>query len=68
VIKRTEKKRVVEITRTLVVGDAAHAQELLTRTKGCAECNTSLIERLNRPASYDTSCCTYGVLVSGLSG
>ena len=47
VIKRTEKKRVVAITRTLVVGTAEQAGGLLARTKGCKEFNTALIERFN---------------------
>jgi transposase-like protein len=54
VIKRTEKKRVVEITRTLALGAAEEARSLLTMTMGCRACNTSLracntslIERCN---------------------
>lgn len=47
VIKRTEKKRVVEVTRKLSWGLLAHAQQLLERTVGCKEFNTSLIERFN---------------------
>jgi transposase-like protein/IS1 family transposase len=47
VIKRTEKRRVVEITRTLTVGTAEQARSLLTMTTGCVEYNTSLIERFN---------------------
>ena len=47
VIKRTEKKRVVEITRTLALGAAEHARSLLTMTTGCREYNTALIERFN---------------------
>jgi transposase-like protein/IS1 family transposase len=47
VIKRTEKKRVVEITRTLALGTAEQARSLLTMTTGCVEFNTSLIERFN---------------------
>jgi transposase-like protein/IS1 family transposase len=47
VIKRTEKKRVVEITRTLALGAAEEARSLLTMTTGCMEFNTSLIERFN---------------------
>jgi transposase-like protein/IS1 family transposase len=47
VIKRTEKKRVVEITRTLALGTAEQARSLLTLTKGCVEFNTALIERFN---------------------
>jgi IS1 family transposase len=47
VIKRTEKKRVVEVTRKLARGDLEKAQELLALDKGCKEFNTSFIERLN---------------------
>src|SRR6266478_1427026 len=47
VIKRTEKKRVVEITRKITRGPVEKAQELLKATKGCQEFNTSFIERFN---------------------
>ena len=47
VIKRTEKKRVVEVTRKLTLGTLEHAQTLLKMTVGCKEFNTSLIERFN---------------------
>ena len=47
VIKRTKKKRVVEITRKITRGALEKAQELLTMTLGCKEFNTSLIERFN---------------------
>jgi len=47
VIKRTAKKRVVEVTRKLSWGTLAHAQQLLKSTVGCNEFNTSLIERFN---------------------
>src|SRR5437764_6472369 len=47
VIKRTEKKRVVEVTRKLTRGALTKAQELLGMTVGCKEFNTSLIERFN---------------------
>lgn len=47
VIKRTEKKRVVEVTRLLRRGAVAHAEGLLKRTVGCTQFNTSLIERFN---------------------
>ncbi len=61
VIKRTEKKRVVEVTRTLTRGTLEKAQELLKRTVGCHEFNTSLIERFNatmreRLASLSRKC------------
>lgn len=47
VIKRTEKKRVVEVTRKITRGTVDKAQELLKMTRGCKEFNTSLIERFN---------------------
>src|SRR6266568_1050384 len=45
VIKRTEKKRVVEVTRKLTWGTLEKAETLLNRTLGCTQFNTSLIER-----------------------
>lgn len=47
VIKRTEKKRVVEVTRKLSWGTLAQAGRLLKMAVGCNEFNTSLIERFN---------------------
>jgi IS1 family transposase len=47
VIKRTEKKRVVEVTRKLTLGTLETAEELLKMTVGCQQFNTSLIERFN---------------------
>ncbi len=47
VIKRTEKKRVVEVTRKVTLGTLEQAQHLLKMTGGCKEFNTSLIERFN---------------------
>jgi len=47
VIKRTQKKRVVEVTRKLPLGTLEKAQQLLTMAVGCQEFNTSLIERFN---------------------
>ena len=47
VIKRTEKKRVVEVTRKITRGTVEQAQQLLTMVKGCTELNTAFIERLN---------------------
>jgi len=47
VIKRTQKKRVVEVTRKLAWGAIENAQKLLAMTVGCKEFNTSLIERFN---------------------
>lgn len=47
IIKRTEKKRVVEITRTMAHGCLARAEQLLARTRGGDHLNTAFIERLN---------------------
>jgi len=47
VIKRTQKKRVVEVTRKLTLGTLEKAEKLLSMTIGCKEFNTSLIERFN---------------------
>jgi len=47
VIKRIQKKRVVEVTRKLTWGTLEKAQTLLHMTVGCKEFNTSLIERFN---------------------
>jgi transposase-like protein/IS1 family transposase len=47
VIKRTEKKRVVEITRKMVQGTLEQAQALLASSLGGMVLNTAFIERLN---------------------
>ena len=47
VIKHTEQKRVVEVTRRLTWGAMENAQKLLAMTVGCTQFNTSLIERFN---------------------
>src|SRR5436190_20411284 len=47
VIKRTEKKRVVEITRKMASGLLAQAEHLLMQSQGGSVLNTSFIERLN---------------------
>jgi IS1 family transposase len=47
VIKQTEKKRVVEITRKLVQGTLEQAQALLSASHGGTVLNTAFIERLN---------------------
>lgn len=47
IIKRTEKKRVVEITRTMARGLLEDARSLLTRSRGGKNLNTAFIERLN---------------------
>ena len=61
VIKRTHKKRVVEITRKVVQGTLEHAQALLSASGGGTELNTAFIERLNgtmrqRLASLTRTC------------
>lgn len=61
VMKRTDKKRVVEVTRKLTRGALMKAQELLWMTVGCKAFNTSCIERLNatmreRLASLPRTC------------
>ena len=47
VIKRTEKKRVVEITRRMTHGLLAQAEKLLLLSHGGSSLNTAFIERLN---------------------
>ena len=47
VVKRTEKKRVVEITRTMAHGLLEQAEHLLARSRGGEVLNTAFIERLN---------------------
>jgi len=47
VIKRTEKKRVVEITRKMVLGTLEQAQTLLEASCGGTVLNTAFIERFN---------------------
>ncbi|HYL43495.1 MAG TPA: hypothetical protein VEU97_08935 [Ktedonobacteraceae bacterium] len=47
VIKRPEKKRVVEITRTIAHGVLERAEQLLARSHGGEVLNTAFIERLN---------------------
>ena len=47
VIKRTEKKRVVEITRKLAHGLLEQAEKLLHSSRGGMVLNTAFIERLN---------------------
>ncbi len=47
VIKRTEKKRVVEITRKMAHGLMAQAERLLLLSGGGSVLNTAFIERLN---------------------
>jgi transposase-like protein/IS1 family transposase len=47
VIKRTEKKRVVEVTRKMVQATLQQAQTLLSASHGGTVLNTAFIERLN---------------------
>lgn len=47
VIKRTEKKRVVQITRRIAHGLLSQAEQLLQRSRGGMVLNTAFIERLN---------------------
>jgi len=47
VIKRTEKKRVVEITRKMVQGTLEQAQALLSVSHGGTVLNTAITLRLN---------------------
>jgi len=51
VIKRTAKKRVVEITRKMVQGTLEQAQTLLAASEGGTVLNTAFIERLNGSAT-----------------
>jgi hypothetical protein len=47
VIKRTEKKRVVEITRKMAHGELSQAEKLLHLSSGGKVLNTAFIERFN---------------------
>ncbi|GHO47727.1 hypothetical protein KSX_85140 [Ktedonospora formicarum] len=47
VIKRTEKKRVVEITRRMTQGLLSSAEKLLQQSRGGTVLNTAFIERFN---------------------
>ena len=47
VIKRAEKKRVVEVTRTMTRGTPEQADSLLKQSQGGSTLNTAFIERLN---------------------
>ncbi len=47
VIKRAEKKRVVEVTRKMTLGALEHAEQLLHASHGGTVLNTAFIERLN---------------------
>src|SRR5256885_1357135 len=47
VIKRTQKKRIVEITRRMAHGLLSQAEQLLHQSRGGTVLNTAFIERLN---------------------
>jgi hypothetical protein len=47
VIKRTEKQRVVQITRRMTHGQLEQAERLLQRSQGGTVLNTAFLERLN---------------------
>jgi IS1 family transposase len=47
IIKRTEKKRVVEVTRRMAQGTWEHGQQLWHQSQGGTVLTTALIERLN---------------------
>ena len=47
IIKRLEKKRVVEVTRRMAQGTLEAAQKLLSQSQGGTVLNTAFIERLN---------------------
>jgi IS1 family transposase len=47
VIKRTEKKRVVEVTRKMTLGTLEQATKLLQASRGGTVLNTAFIERFN---------------------
>jgi len=51
VIKRTQKKRVVEITRQMAHGLLEQAEQLLQVSGGGSVLNTAFIERLNGSAT-----------------
>jgi IS1 family transposase len=58
VIKRTEKKRVVEITRKMAHGCLEQAERLLLLSQGGSVLNTAFIERLNGTFRERMSCLT----------
>lgn len=51
VIKRTQKKRVVEVTRQMTLGTLELAHKLLAQSLGGSVLNTAFIERLNGSAT-----------------
>ena len=58
VIKRTEKKRVLEITRTIAHGLLERAEDLLAHARGGDVLNTAFIERLNGTFRQRLACLT----------
>ena len=58
VIKRTENKRVVEITRRMAHGLLSQAEHLLQRSRGGMVLNTAFIERLNGTFRQRLACLT----------
>ena len=58
VIKRTEKKRVVEITRRVAHGCLEQAEKLLLLSRGGSVLNTAFIERLNGTFRERLACLT----------
>lgn len=58
VIKRTQKKRVVEVTRKMAQGTLKQAQALLAASHGGTVLNTAFIERLNGTMRERLACLT----------
>jgi len=58
VIKRTQKKRVVEITRRMTHGLLSKAEQLLQASPGGSVLNTAFIERLNGTFRQRLACLT----------
>lgn len=58
VIKKTIKKRVVEVIRRLTQGDAFAAIALLVASRGGSQLNTAFIERLNATFRERLACLT----------
>jgi IS1 family transposase len=72
VIKRAEKKRVVEITRKITLGTLEQAKKLLQASRGGEVLNTAFIERFNgtmreRLASLTRKCRHAAQRISALS-
>src|SRR5581483_169730 len=58
VIKRTEKKRVVEVTRKMALGTVEQASKLLQASAGGTVLNTAFIERFNGTMRQRLACLT----------